>query len=140
MSEPASPRPLSPGYVARAADALAVLSHETRLHAVLLVAVLGEVNVSTLADALDVAPSNLSHHLRILRDAGLLADRRDGQFILYRIDVPTWEELSDGFFDSLLGGQDSVTLRNIRIERTDSRSVSTRSAKSTEPSAADDGS
>lgn len=70
-----------------------------------------------MSDALGLAQSNLSHHLRILRDAGLVADRRDGQYVLYRIDVSTWRELSNGFFDSLLGGDDAVTLRNIRIER-----------------------
>lgn len=117
MTEDTTPRPLSPDYVSRAAAALDVLSHETRLQAVLMMAVLGEVNVSTLADALGATQSNLSHHLRILRDAGLVSDRRDGRYVLYAIDVSTWRELADGFFDSLLGGEDSVTLRSVRIER-----------------------
>lgn len=110
-------RPLSPEYVARAARALGVLSHGVRLQAVLLMAVLGEANVSTLCDLLGTSQSNLSHHLRILRDAGLVVDRREGRYVLYRLDVDRWRGLADGFFDSLLGGEDSVTLQNFRIER-----------------------
>jgi ArsR family transcriptional regulator len=34
---------------------------------------------------LDLAQSRLSHQLRILRDAGLVEDTRDGQWIIYRI-------------------------------------------------------
>jgi len=117
MTDPRTHGRLSPGYVARAAHALGILSHESRLHAVLLLAVLGETQVSALADALDISQSNLSHHLRILRDAKLVVDRREGQYVLYSLNIPVWRKLADGFFDSLLGGADSVTLQEFRVER-----------------------
>jgi len=117
MVDPTPSGPLSPQYVSRSAQALGVLSHETRLQAVLLLAVLGETHVSALVAALDITQSNLSHHLRILRDAGLVTDRRDGKYVLYSLDVDTWRDLADGFFDSLLGGEDAVTLQEFRIER-----------------------
>ena len=82
--------PLGPAYLEKATAALGVQSHATRLRAVLLMAVLGEVSVSTLWDTLGTRQTNLSHHLRILRDAGLVADRRDGQSILYHVDMSTW--------------------------------------------------
>ena len=117
MPSDASPEPLSPAYVARAARALGLLGHETRLQVVLLLAVLSEAHVSALAEALETSQSNLSHHLRLLRDAGLVRDRRAGQFVIYSLEVSGWRELADGFFDSLLGGQDTVTLQNFRIDR-----------------------
>jgi len=105
-------------YVRTAAHVLGVLSNETRLHVVLLLAQ-GEANVTELCDALDVAQSSLSHHLRILRNTGLVSDRRDGRFVLYRINVPAWTKLADGFFDVLLEGEDEVTLQNVSIRRVD---------------------
>lgn len=111
-------RPLpNPDYVARAARALSILSHEARFRVVLLLAVRGEERVSGIAETLDLSQSNLSHHLRILRDADLVRDRRDGQSVLYSINISAWRGLADGFFDSLLGGQDAVTLQNFRVER-----------------------
>jgi hypothetical protein len=52
-----------------------------------------------------------------LRNTGLVADRRDGQFVVYRINIPVWRQAADGFFDHLLEGSDGVTLQNFRIER-----------------------
>lgn len=109
--------PFSPSYVEEAAAVLSLLSHPTRLHLVLLIAVTGGARVGSLAEALDLAPSNVSHHLRLLRDAGLVGDERDGQYVVYRLEVGRWRSVADGFFDSLLGGSDSVTLQNVRIER-----------------------
>jgi len=35
----------------------------------------------------------------------------------YSLNVATWRTLADGFFDSLLGGEDVVTLQEFRIQR-----------------------
>ena len=37
---------------------------------------------------LDLGQSLMSHHLRILREAGLVIDRRDGRWIHYSIAEP----------------------------------------------------
>lgn len=103
-------------YITAAAHVLSMLSHETRLHVVLFLAQ-GEATVSQLCDALGLTQSNASHHLGILRNTGLVTDRREGQFVVYRINVPAWTALGDGFFDQLLGGTDQVVLQNFRIER-----------------------
>lgn len=36
-----------------------------------------------IGDRLDLAPSKLSFHLRVLSEAGLVTARRDGRFIIY---------------------------------------------------------
>jgi DNA-binding transcriptional ArsR family regulator len=109
-------RRFSQDYVTTAAHILGVLSHETRLNLVLALAQ-GPASVSELCEHLGLEQSNASHHLGILRNTGLVLDERDGQFVIYRLHVPAWRALGDGFFDRLLGGLDAVQLQHFRITR-----------------------
>ena len=97
-------------------QAFAALSDPTR-RAILARLAQGEATVSELCEQLSLTQSNASHHLGILRNTGLVTDRREGQFVVYRINVSAWSALGDGFFDQLLGGADSVRLQRFRIER-----------------------
>jgi len=45
-----------------------------------------ELNVGTLADAIGISESAVSHHMRSLRQMGLVVARRDGKEVYYRID------------------------------------------------------
>jgi ArsR family transcriptional regulator, lead/cadmium/zinc/bismuth-responsive transcriptional repressor len=45
-----------------------------------------EVNVGGLADLVGISESAISHHLRSLRQLGLVQTRRDGKEIYYRVD------------------------------------------------------
>ncbi|RVV97899.1 transcriptional regulator [Mesobaculum littorinae] len=45
----------------------------------------GERSVSTLAEDISLGQSALSQHLARLREAGMVATRRDGQTIYYRL-------------------------------------------------------
>jgi len=118
MNEPHSPdvQPFDALYVEAAARILGVLRHPTRLHLVLLVAQ-GETHVSRLSELLDLPQSNVSHHLGLLRNVGLVSDRREGQFVLYRLNTPAWQLVADGFFDHLLDGGNEVRLRNFLVRR-----------------------
>jgi len=54
-------------------------------------AIVGELRSSTccarrLADAVSVSPTLLSHHLKVLREAGLIAGARRGRWIDYTVD------------------------------------------------------
>jgi ArsR family transcriptional regulator len=62
------------------------LSDETRLEIVRLLSH-GERCVCALTDALDVAQSRLSFHLKTLKDAGLVRDRREGRWMYYALDA-----------------------------------------------------
>ena len=53
----------------------------------------GEQCVCTLVDALDCAQPLLSHHLRVLKRAGLVVDRREGRWTYYAINDQTVETI-----------------------------------------------
>lgn len=68
------------------------LADETRLRATLLIANLGELCVCELTCALNESQPKVSRHLAQLRSNGLLLDRRQGQWIYYRLnpELPDW--------------------------------------------------
>lgn len=70
--------------IADCADRLKVLADETRL-AVLRQLLDGAKHVGEINDSLGLEPSLLSHHLKILREAGLVESERDGKAVLYRL-------------------------------------------------------
>lgn len=72
---------------ARAADAAAllrVLGNEQRLR-VLCRLVEGECSVGGLLQELPLSQSALSQHLAVLREAGVVTTRREGQSVCYRL-------------------------------------------------------
>lgn len=111
-----SRRQFSQEYVTRAAHLLGLLSHETRLNIILFL-VQGPGTVSEICDELGLPQSNASHHLGILRNSGLVTDERDGQFVIYRVNVPVWRAIGDGFFEHLAEGHDRVALQHFLISR-----------------------
>lgn len=68
------------------------LSDETRLKTLLLLRSEGELCVCELTEALVETQPKISRHLALLRQQGLLADRRQGVWIFYQIDsaLPDW--------------------------------------------------
>jgi ArsR family transcriptional regulator len=68
------------------------LADETRARATLLIASLGELCVCELTCALDDSQPKISRHLAQLRSSGLLLDRRQGQWVYYRLnpELPAW--------------------------------------------------
>jgi len=67
-----------------AAARFRALGDETRLRLLELL-VAGERNVAELMDRTGLGQSLISHHLRALREAGLVRDRRDGRWVYYSI-------------------------------------------------------
>jgi len=68
------------------------LCDETRLRCLLLLQAEGELCVCELTYALDTAQPKVSRHLAVLREIGLVADRRQGQWVYYRLhdELPDW--------------------------------------------------
>src|SRR6185312_4937582 len=76
----------------RSIELFHALSDETRLGIVELLRG-GERCVCELTDALDAAQSRLSFHLRVLRDAELVTDRREGRWVYYTLNVVALQAL-----------------------------------------------
>ena len=70
---------------ARAGQLFHALSDRTRL-AVLQRLRGGERCVCELTDDLDAAQPRLSFHLKVLKEAGLVTDRREGRWMYYTLD------------------------------------------------------
>ena len=68
----------------RASRSLKAISHPLRLK---ILCVLGnrEVNVQDIVDIVGTSQSNISQHLAILRDKGILNSRKDANRVFYRV-------------------------------------------------------
>ena len=73
---------------AQAAQLLKLLANENRLLILCRLALVREMSVGDLADAVDLSQSALSQHLAKMREDGLLATRREAQTVFYRIGDP----------------------------------------------------
>jgi ArsR family transcriptional regulator len=80
------------------------LSDETRLRIVDLLRG-GERCVCELTAALDVGQSLLSFHLKTLKDAGLVTDRREGRWAYYTLEPEAFAQL-----EAVVGGLPSQRL------------------------------
>ena len=78
----------------RAVRLFHALSDRTRL-SILQRLRFGERCVCDLTDALDAAQSRLSFHLRVLKDAGLVTDRKDGRWMYYTLNPDALAEVSE---------------------------------------------
>jgi ArsR family transcriptional regulator len=87
------------GSLKKAAELFHALSDETRL-ALLERLKGGEHCVCELTDAMKTGQSRLSFHLKVLKEAGLVEDRREGRWMYYSLSAEAIEELED-LVDSL---------------------------------------
>lgn len=86
---------IPPHLVEQAAERFRLLSDPTRLRLLNELDHADELPVGELAERAAVGLSNTSKHLHQLEGDGLVAKRRDGTTIYYRIADPTLAELCD---------------------------------------------
>src|SRR6185436_13285080 len=70
------------------------LSDPTRVHIVEMLRH-GERCVCDLTDSLDAAQSRLSFHLKVLKEAGLVTDRREGRWVYYTLNSEALREVAE---------------------------------------------
>ena len=70
------------------------LGDETRLQILDLLS-RGEQCVCDLTDTLHIAQSRLSFHLKTLKEAGILKDRREGRWVYYALNPEALEEVKE---------------------------------------------
>jgi ArsR family transcriptional regulator len=78
---------------AKVADTLRALANERRLMLLCKLVEWGEASVGALAEAAGLSQSATSQHLARMREEGIVAFRRDGQTLWYRIAEPRTELL-----------------------------------------------
>lgn len=97
---PLTEAPLSVGEAAELAPVLAALADPVRLRLLSLVAAQGEVCSCNLEGPLDRSQPTVSHHTKVLAEAGLISGERRGKWMWWSI-VP--ERLA--LLRRLLGGE-----------------------------------
>lgn len=60
-----------------------------------------EMSVNEITKEVDLAQPTVSRHLSILRETGVVEDRRDGQNVYYRLNKDAVRNCCSGFCDCL---------------------------------------
>ncbi|WP_444890354.1 metalloregulator ArsR/SmtB family transcription factor [Microbulbifer sp. DLAB2-AA] len=91
------------------------LADDTRLRTLLLIAHEGELCVCELTAAMGLSQPKISRHLALLRGSDLLRDRRQGQWIFYRINPELGSWAKSILQDTLQANQHFIAedLRNL---------------------------
>lgn len=87
-------RALSAQRAEELAPLFKALGDPVRLRMLSMIAALPEVCVCEITPAFDLAPATISHHLKTLREAGLVDAERRGTFVFYRVRPATLAALS----------------------------------------------
>lgn len=78
-----------------------LLSDETRLRIMIYLLREGELHVTAMCERLRQSQPAVSHHLALLRVAGLIEARRDGKHNFYSIQAKRFRQLLSAVIDSL---------------------------------------
>lgn len=77
-----------------AARAFKALGDENRLRIARLIADKGEICACRLLEDFDMAQPTLSHHMKLLRDCGLVTARKEGRWMHYSLNHDVIESLA----------------------------------------------
>jgi DNA-binding transcriptional ArsR family regulator len=101
-------------------DVFRAISEETRREILVLLS-RGERSVNELAARFPVTRPAISQHLKVLREAGLVTDRKEGRTRLYRLEPAPLGEVIDWltFFDAFWDDRLASLARYLRGGRTE---------------------
>lgn len=63
-----------------------------------------DLNAGEIADAFNISKPSVSHHLSILKNAKLIIDERQGQNIIYSLNMTVFQDVVKWFFDFMEKG------------------------------------
>jgi DNA-binding transcriptional ArsR family regulator len=72
----------------------------------------GERTAGELAEPFDMTKPSMSHHFAVLKDAGLIRSRREGQQIVYSLDTTVVEDVLARLWDLFETGRDGPPKRS----------------------------
>lgn len=79
-------------------DVFKALADPTRRRILELLAQ-GDMTAGEIAAQFSMTKPSVSHHLSILKTAGLVCDQRNGQNIVYSVNLTVFQELVKWFYD-----------------------------------------
>ena len=85
-------------------DAFEALADKTRREILRLLR-RGEMSAGELASHFDMAKPSMSHHFSVLKQAGLIDSRREGQQIIYVLNTTATEDLMAIIMDLFSRGE-----------------------------------
>lgn len=74
--------------IIHASHSLKAMAHPLRLEILCILGGSGEVSVQDIVEQVGTSQSNISQHLSILREKGILASRKDANKVYYRVADP----------------------------------------------------
>jgi DNA-binding transcriptional ArsR family regulator len=95
--------------------ALKALGDETRMRAVLALRE-RELCVCQIVELLELAPSTVSKHLQILKEAGLVESRKKGRWVYYRLSESDANGVPNAALNMIL-----TTAQHTHLAKTDRR-------------------
>ncbi|MGW0435799.1 ArsR/SmtB family transcription factor [Micromonospora sp. NPDC003197] len=91
---PLAVRPLDADQASAVAPMFKALGDPVRLRLMSMIAPVPEICVCDLTSAFDLSGPTISHHLRVLREAGLVDAERRGTWVWYRVRPEAFRQLS----------------------------------------------
>ncbi|KQZ81758.1 metalloregulator ArsR/SmtB family transcription factor [Pseudomonas sp. Root562] len=104
-------------------DVFKALADDTRSRVALLIAREGELCVCELTAALDLSQPKISRHLAQLRSNGLLTDRRQGQWVYYRLNPQLAPWVATMLQEALAANADWLAADVVRLQAMTDRPV-----------------
>nr|WP_314640408.1 autorepressor SdpR family transcription factor [uncultured Olsenella sp.] len=80
-----------------AGEAFKTLSDPTRRRILELLRA-GDLSAGQIAEQFDISKPSISNHLGILRSAGLVSSERQGQSIVYHLNMTVLQEVMEWFY------------------------------------------
>jgi ArsR family transcriptional regulator len=90
---PLAVRPMDAEQAAVVAPLFKALGDPVRLRLMSMIASVPEICVCDLTPAFDLAGPTISHHLKVLREAGLVDSERRGTWVWYRVRPDVFRQL-----------------------------------------------
>jgi ArsR family transcriptional regulator len=94
-----------------------LLSDETRLRILYYLTQREELHVRALCELLDESQPAVSHHLALLRVAGLIGRRREGKHNFYGLKTRQFSRMLDMLFASMPEGSRRIRLDDYMLTR-----------------------
>ncbi|MEV0004337.1 metalloregulator ArsR/SmtB family transcription factor [Micromonospora sp. NPDC050980] len=92
---PIAAHPMDAEQAVAVAPMFKALGDPVRLRLMSMIASVPEICVCDLTPAFDLSGPTVSHHLRVLRDAGLVDSQRRGTWVWYRARPEAFRRLGD---------------------------------------------